>query len=71
MLNRCPELPLEPPDEKERVPHCPVCEAECERVIYDTITHTYIGCDVCKPSYDAWDVPACFPPEEDDFPCLA
>ncbi len=68
MYNHFPELPLDPPDEEERVPHCPVCGAECERVVYDILTHAYVGCDVCKPSYDAWDVAECFSPEKDGFP---
>jgi len=52
-------------------PRCPRCGQECETVYFDNITHTYDGCDRCKTDYDAWDVPECFPSEEDGFPRLA
>ncbi len=70
MFNRFPELPIEPPEEKDPLhPHCPVCGEECE-IVYIDQYEVCVGCDVCMRSSDAWGVPECFP-EEDDFPCLA
>ncbi len=61
-----PELPLEPPEEEERIPHCPVCGAECE-FIYRDCAFGIIGCDVCIEKMEAWDVDDCFPEQEDEW----
>lgn len=44
-------------------PHCPACGEECE-TIYQDRYGTYIGCDVCVKTKDAWEVLDCFPGKE-------
>ena len=52
------------PDGKEpKYPRCPVCGEECETVYRDRFG-TYVGCDICMETKDAWEVPECFPEHE-------
>lgn len=52
------------PDGKEpEYPRCPVCGKECE-TLYSDRHGSYIGCDVCIETIDAWEVPECFPESE-------
>lgn len=44
-------------------PICPVCGEECE-TIYQDRYGTYVGCDVCVETKDAWEVSECFPGKE-------
>lgn len=41
-------------------PRCPVCGEECE-TIYRGWHGSYIGCNVCVDTKDAWEVDECFP----------
>ena len=52
------------PNGKERWPICPICGQECETVYRDRYG-AYSGCDVCSEVIDAWNVPDCFPGEEE------
>ena len=53
------------PDGKEPdYPHCPFCGEECE-TMYINRYGSYVGCDVCVEASNAWDVPDCFPDEEE------
>lgn len=53
-----------PDGKKEQYPICPACGEECETVYKDR-HGTYIGCDVCVETKDAWEVDLCFPESED------
>ena len=44
-------------------PRCPVCGEECETIYRDRFG-TYVGCDICMETKDAWEVPECFPEHE-------
>lgn len=40
--------------EPELYPICPVCGAECEKIIYST-QGDIVGCDECIKEVDAWE----------------
>ena len=46
---------FEPPVEKEFIPHCPVCGAECD-TLYEDMFRDIAGCDRCIHLLDAYDV---------------
>ena len=44
---------------KQEYPVCPVCKRECE-YIYRNKEFGIVGCDLCLPAVDAWEVNECF-----------
>lgn len=46
-------------------PRCPTCGEACETMFKDRYG-TYIGCDVCVETEDAWEVDNCFPGKEQE-----
>lgn len=47
-----------------KVPHCPVCGAECT-IVYKASNYDILGCDVCLTACEADEEEDCFPYWED------
>ena len=59
-LIQCAERTGLPPwNIPETWPVCPVCKRECE-YIYRNKEFGIVGCDLCLPAVDAWEVNECF-----------